>query len=514
MSSVVCPVCENFVPQSSINRHLDNNCKDAFISGEESSHHSSQESNQKTSEFFLPVSSKKRLAQPVRNLQSTSTPLHEIQGNYESAVKKFKSIDALEEAKPLPEKIRPSRLDQYFGQEELVGPQGILRHLIESDQCPSMILWGPSGCGKTTLARIVAQNTSAQFKELSATTHGVNDCKKAFEDAKNLLQLTGKRTVIFMDEIHRFNKAQQDVFLPYVERGIITLIGATTENPSFKVNNALISRCRVFFLKKLSTSNIILILDRALSIYFPNSERPSGLDEAMIQHIAEFADGDGRIGLTLLETGLSALSNPNNRITPNELKNALKRTHFVYDRAGDMHYDTISAFHKSVRGSDANAALYYLARMLESGDALFVARRMVVIASEDADNNALPLAVAAHTAVTQIGMPEAEIILAHCAVYLAEAPKSTRTYMAYRRAQSALRNEPDAASAPIPMHLRNAPTKLMKSLGYSEGYKYNPDYLNGKVKQEYLPTELRTRKFLDVSGDLLIDTVLDEHTLN
>ena len=416
------------------------------------------------------------------------------------------------------ERMRPHTLDDVFGQ-DLVGPNGVLRSLIESGRVPSMILWGGSGTGKTTIARCISHKVGSRFIELNATSTGVAECKKYFAEAANELALTGRRTIIFCDEIHRFSKAQQDVFLKPVEAGTITLIGATTENPSFKVQSALLSRCRTFTLQPLSRPDLQKILLRALQQEIDDEglELSPLIDEELLQYLCAFADGDARTALNLLELALSLTKNggtpiksedddgdsPEQQIpkvqTKDDIKAALTKT-LVYDRAGDQHYDTISAFHKSVRGSDADAALYYLARMLQSGeDPLFIARRLVVIASEDvglADNSLLPLATATFTATQQIGMPEARIPLAHCTVALCQAPKSTRAYRALNNAFSALQ-EPGVASLPVPLHLRNAPTRLMKDLGYGAEYKYPPNYRDGKVKQDYLPQELLGRRFLE-----------------
>ncbi|KAH7040060.1 ATPase [Microdochium trichocladiopsis] len=399
---------------------------------------------------------------------------------------------------PLAERMRPHNFDDVFGQ-ELVGPNGVLRSLIETDRVPSMILWGGSGTGKTTIARCIAHMSGARFIEMNATSSGVNECKKLFNEAANEQSLTGRKTIIFCDEIHRFNKAQQDVFLKPVEAGTITLIGATTENPSFKVVSALLSRCRTFTLQKLTVEDVKRILLRALDEEISTSGlQPSPLlDEELITYLCNFADGDARTALNLLELALSLAYQPN--MTKADIKSSLTKT-LVYDRAGDQHYDTISAFHKSVRGSDPDAALYYLARMLQSGeDPLFVARRMVVIASEDvglADSSLLTLATSTYTATQQIGMPEARIPLAHCAVALCLAPKSTRAYRGLSNAMAALR-EPGVAGLPVPIHLRNAPTRLMRELGYGKEYKYNPNYVDGRVKQDYLPDALLGRRFLE-----------------
>ena len=392
--------------------------------------------------------------------------------------------------------MRPRTLDEVCGQ-DLVGPTGVLRGLIESDRVPSMILWGGPGTGKTTIARVVANMVGSRFNEINSTSSGVAECKKIFAEAKAELGLTGRKTIIFCDEIHRFSKSQQDVFLGPVEAGTVTLIGATTENPSFKVQNALLSRCRTFTLSKLTEGDIVAILQRALEVEGPNYEPSEMVDEELIRYLASFADGDARTALNLLELAMD-LSH-RSEATKESIKASLTKT-LVYDRSGDQHYDTISAFHKSVRGSDCNAALYYLARMIQSGeDALYIARRMVVMASEDiglADNSMLTLATSTYAAAEKIGMPEARINLAHCAVALALSPKSTRAYRGLESAMAALK-EPGVAAIPIPIHLRNAPTRLMKEMGYGAEYKYNPAFVDGKVKQEYLPEELRGSVFLE-----------------
>ncbi|KAJ6788661.1 hypothetical protein PWT90_04970 [Aphanocladium album] len=404
----------------------------------------------------------------------------------------------LSKAAPLAERMRPTTLDDVCGQ-DLVGRSGVLRSLIESDRVPSMILWGGAGTGKTTIARCIAQVTGSRFVEINATSSSVGECKKLFLEAANDLALTGRKTIIFCDEIHRFNKAQQDVFLRPVEAGTVTLIGATTENPSFKVVHALLSRCRTFTLQTLTTDDVTAILRRARDAEVAAGAYPPTelVDDEMLGYLARFSDGDARTALNLLELALSLTVRDG--MTKDEMKASLTKT-LVYDRAGDQHYDTISAFHKSVRGGDADAALYYLARMLQSGeDPLFVARRMVVIASEDvglADNTLLPLATATYTATQQIGMPEARIPLAHCAVALCLAPKSTRAYRALNNAYTALR-EPGVAALPVPLHLRNAPTRLMRDLGYGAEYKYPPNYRDGRVSQTYLPEELLGRRFLE-----------------
>lgn len=399
--------------------------------------------------------------------------------------------------------MRPQSLDDVFGQ-DLVGPRGVLRNLIEQDRVPSMILWGGSGTGKTTIARCIAGKVGSRFIELNATSSGVGECKKLFAEAANETNLTGRKTIIFCDEIHRFSKSQQDVFLKPVEAGTITLIGATTENPSFKIQSALLSRCRTFTLAPLTATDVQAILQRALLAESADTTLPISplIDDDLITYLSAFADGDARTALNLLELAISLTSKPDDPsrpLTQDDIKASLTKT-LVYDRAGDQHYDTISAFHKSVRGSDPDAAIYYLARMLQSGeDPLFIARRMVVIASEDvglADSTLLPLATAAYTAAQQIGMPEARIPLAHCAIALCLAKKSTRAYRALNNAYAALK-EPGVASLPVPVHLRNAPTRLMREMGYGAEYKYPPNYKDGRVKQEYLPDGVRGRRFLE-----------------
>ena len=422
------------------------------------------------------------------------------------------TTSALHRAQPLAERIRPRTIDEIQGQ-DLLSKDGILRGLIESDRVPSLILWGNSGTGKTTIARLMAHQTGARFIELNSTSTGVGELKKIFTESKNELSLTGRKTMVFCDEIHRFSKSQQDVFLGPVEAGVITLVGATTENPSFKVVNALLSRCRVFTLQKLGTEDIVRILQGAVASEGEAYAVDRTLvDDDLIRYLASFAEGDARTALNLLELAME-LSGRTSVTSKDLIKSSLTKT-LVYDRNGDQHYDTISAFHKSIRGSDPHAALYYLARMLQSGeDPLYVARRMIVIASEDvglADNTLLSLATATYAAAEKVGLPEARINLAHCTVALALAPKSTRAYRGLGNATAALET-PGLASLPIPVHLRNAPTRLMKEMGYGKEYKYNPRFVGGRCKQSYLPEELEGRDFLE-EQDLgtEIDQQLDE----
>ncbi|XP_076600354.1 ATPase WRNIP1 [Chaetodon auriga] len=432
--------------------------------------------------------------------------------------------------KPLADILRPNTLEEYFGQNKVVGQETLFRSLLESQEIPSMILWGPPGCGKTTLAHIIASTSkkkgTARFVPLSATSASTNDVREVIKQAQNELRLCKRKTILFIDEIHRFNKSQQDTFLPHVECGTITLIGATTENPSFQVNAALLSRCRVLVLEKLSVEAMGSILDRALAALGirvlerdpanpKDQEQSNGhepkifIEQKALDTIAFLCDGDARVGLNSLQLAVQAQVNlaqskplgqdgsQDVLVKEEHIKEGLQRSHILYDKAGEEHYNCISALHKSMRGSDENASLYWMGRMLEGGeDPLYVARRMVRFASEDvglADPAALPQAVAAFQACHFIGMPECEVILAQCAVYLARAPKSVQIYMAYANVKASLRNH-KGPLPPVPLHLRNAPTRLMKQLGYAKGYKYNPAF-SGPVEQEYLPEELRGTDF-------------------
>jgi putative ATPase len=530
---VECPICGKPVRPRDINSHLDSACQSYIDTGEQPNGASSQNpsSSQKppVSSFFQTPAAKRATCDPIpkaeasptlslHQRQNGSSPLTQPQrkrsfedvdsrppvqqdGEYlektpdEPSSKKCKP-NAFQKAAPLAERMRPHTLDDVCGQ-ELVGQSGVLRGLIEQDRVPSMILWGGAGTGKTTIARCIASMVGSRFVEINSTSSGVAECKKIFAEARGELGLTGRKTIIFCDEIHRFSKSQQDVFLGPVESGQVTLIGATTENPSFKVQNALLSRCRTFTLQKLTDEDLLRILERALAQEGPSYTPSDLVDTELLKYLSAFSDGDARTALNLLELAMGLSVRPS--MTKEDIKSSLTKT-LVYDRAGDQHYDTISAFHKSVRGSDPDAALYYLARMLQSGeDPLYIARRMIVIASEDvglADNSMLSLATSTYTAAEKIGMPECRISMAHCTVALSLAPKSTRAYRGLNNAFAAL-NEPGVASLPIPIHLRNAPTKLMKELGYGDQYKYNPNYKEGKVVQEYLPEQLQGRKFLE-----------------
>lgn len=392
---------------------------------------------------------------------------------------------------PLADRMRPSTLTDFLGQEQIVGEKSLLRQAIESDQLPSMIFWGPPGSGKTTLAFIIAKKTKAEFVQISAVTSGVKDLRGIIEKAQSLQRLGGK-TILFIDEIHRWNKAQQDALLPYVEKGLITLIGATTENPSFEVRGALLSRCRVFVLNQLTSEQIEKIIERAVR------DKEVGLAELKIEIkkdvvklLANMSNGDARTALNVLEYASSI----SKKVTEKTIKEAFQKSQLLYDKNGEEHYNIISALHKSMRGSDPDAALYWLARMLEAGeDPLYVARRLVRFASEDiglANSRALEQAVAAYQACHFLGMPECNVILAQAVVYMAKCEKSNDLYVAYGQAAEDVEK---FGNLPVPFHIRNAPTKLMNDLGYGKGYKYGPDY-KYKEKQEYLPEELKGRKY-------------------
>lgn len=390
------------------------------------------------------------------------------------------------ESRPLAERMRPVSLTDVVGQEHLIASGNIVREIIEKKQPTSLILWGPPGSGKTTLARIIAEKTEAEFIELSAVTSGKADVTKVIEHAKANQRL-GMRTILFVDEIHRFNKAQQDAFLPHVENGTIILIGATTENPSFEVITPLLSRSRVLVLQPLSKSDIVMILKRAAKAEKLNAKK---LPAKSIDLLAELSGGDARVALGNLEL---AQQLAHNAITPEIVETAAQKRVPGYDKNGEAHYNIISAFIKSLRGSDANAALYYLARMLQAGeDPKFIARRLVVFASEDigiAAPAALNLAVSTFLAVERIGMPECEYNLYHCATVMAKAPKSRETVNAMMSAKQAAREHPDL---PVPLHLRNAPTALMKDLGYGKGTKWEAGF---KHPKGFLPEEITDLTF-------------------
>jgi putative ATPase len=415
---------------------------------------------------------------------------------------------------PLAARMRPRTLDEIAGQEHLLAKGRVLRRSIEEDRIPSMILWGPPGSGKTTLAEVIARQTHAHFITLSAVSAGVADLRKAVEEAR-LHQFSRQRTIMFIDEIHRFNKAQQDAVLPHVERGVVTLIGATTENPSFEVNSALLSRSRTFVLKALTEEQILMLLRRALD----DKERGLGkldisIDEEALQQIAIFANGDARVALNALELAVQGSKeapreNAAIHITLSTVEDVMQHRALLYDKGGDQHYDTISALHKALRGSDPDAGLYWLARMLEAGeDPLYIVRRLIRFASEDvgmADPQALLVCVAAQQAVHFVGLPEANLALAQAVVHLATAPKSNALYEAYSRVQEDVQK---TRNDPVPLQIRNAPTRLMKDLDYGKDYKYAHEYYKemqiddperppAMQLQEYLPESLKGRRYYE-----------------
>ena len=401
---------------------------------------------------------------------------------------------------PLAARMRPRSFDDFVGQEHIVGPDTVLRRSIEADRMPSMILWGPPGTGKTTLASLIANVTESHFSSVSAVGSGVADLRAIVREAKDRLGMERRRTILFIDEIHRFNKAQQDVILPHVEDGTVILIGATTENPSFEVNSPLLSRSRVFVLKALAAEQIEQIIFKAISDAKTGLAdlRPE-LDEDAMEALVLFSNGDARIALNTLELAVQSTRPDENgirKISARTVEDAAQRRSQVYDKSGDQHYDTISAFIKSLRGSDPDASLYYLARMIDAGeDPLFIARRLVILAAEDvgmADPQALSVAVAAQQAVHFIGMPEGQIPLAEATVYLATAPKSNASYMALNRA---LQDVESSRNDPVPLHLRNAVTGFMKGLGYGEGYRYAHDYEGNFTPTENLPESVRGHRY-------------------
>ncbi len=399
---------------------------------------------------------------------------------------------------PLADRLRPTSFDQFIGQEKLVGAQGVLRKMLESGRPFSFILWGPPGVGKTTLAKIIATETNSQWISFSAVTSGIKEIKNVMAEAEALMKLSNKQTILFVDEIHRFNRAQQDAFLPYVENGTIILIGATTENPSFEINSALLSRLKVFVLEQLTIENLVTIMRQAVD------DKDRGLKQTIqatnedLQIFANYSGGDARTALNSIELAfLLADKAKENKLTDKIIKDAIQQMVLQYDKTGENHYNLISALHKSMRNSDVDASLYWLARMLEAGeDPLYVARRIVRFASEDvglAVPQALPQAVAAMQTVELIGMPEGKIALAQAVVYLASAPKSNAVYVAYNNAADDALN---TISQPVPLYLRNAPTKLMKDLGYSQGYQYAHNFESGKAENmSCLPEGLANKKY-------------------
>jgi putative ATPase len=405
---------------------------------------------------------------------------------------------------PLAERMRPRTFDEFVGQQELLAPGKPLREAIERDLLQSIILWGPPGTGKTTLARIIADTTKAKFVSFSAVLAGIKEIRDVMGEAERLRRGTGRRTIVFIDEIHRFNKAQQDAFLPRVEAGDIVLIGATTENPSFEVNAALLSRSKVFVLRGLNVDEVAAILTRALA----DPERGFGaagveIDTDTVRAIAQYANGDARVALNLLELSVAAApvdtgESDVRRIDIARVQETIQRRALLYDKSGEEHYNLISALHKSMRNSDPDAAVYWLARMVEAGeDPMYIARRLVRFASEDvgnADPQALTVAVAAKDAVHFIGMPEGNTALAQAAIYLATAPKSNAVYEAYSHAAEDAHKD---VAQPVPLHLRNAPTGLMKDLEYGKGYRYAHSEEDGVADMSCLPSALEGRKYYD-----------------
>ncbi|RDB16668.1 ATPase WRNIP1 C26H5.02c [Hypsizygus marmoreus] len=540
---VTCPICSKEVSARVINEHIDSSCTKHTGSSSEGSHSiavtpTANRASEKKSGGFSSSPMASIFSQGSKKASSESHPSFFMTPGKRSAEEdgfsrpppaKRNKLANLEAAAPLAERLRPDKLSEFVGQPHLTGPDSLLMKSLAGGAAGSIIFWGPPGCGKTTLARLIAKQTDAVFKELSATVVGINDVRVVLEEARNALALTGRKTILFLDEVHRFNKSQQDIFLPFIEQGHIQLFGATTENPSFKLTGALLSRCRVFVLERLTDDDIKTILVNAVKraggdaipltpssdVHPPSTlETPQSspseaadfscapfpqLTSKILSTVTSLATGDARTAISLLDLVLKSPVDSDEK----QLLAALKRSVSAsYDRTGESRYDMISALHKSVRGSQGSAAMYWLARMLAAGeDPLYIARRMVVCSSEDiglADKHALPLAMAALQACQTIGMPECRINLAHIVAYLSEAPKSTRAYEAYNRAEAAAKLD---MTIPVPMQVRNAPTGLMKDLGYGKDYCYNPDYAH-PVHNTYLPVQFEGEKFLREEGDM------------
>lgn len=398
---------------------------------------------------------------------------------------------------PLANRLRPTTLDEYVGQKHLIGPGKILYQLINSDIVPSMIFWGPPGVGKTTLARIIANQTKANFINFSAVTSGIKDIRTVMKKAQEVQDM-GEKTIVFVDEIHRFNKAQQDAFLPYVEQGSIILIGATTENPSFEINSALLSRCKVFVLKSLTTEDIAALLNSAIISPKGFKEQNIVIDDDLLYMIAGFSNGDARVALNTLEMAILNGIVKDQQIIINKevIEQCINQKSLLYDKKGEEHYNIISALHKSMRNSDVDASIYWMARMIEAGeDPLYVARRLIRFASEDigmADSRALEIAVATYQACHFNGMPECNVNLAHCVTYLALAPKSNALYKAYEKAKHDALN---TIADPVPLQIRNAPTRLMKELNYGKGYQYAHDFEDKITSMQCLPNNIKDHRY-------------------
>lgn len=398
---------------------------------------------------------------------------------------------------PLANRLRPTTLKEYVGQSHLVAPGKILYQLINSDVVPSMIFWGPPGVGKTTLARIIANQTKANFINFSAVTSGIKDIRAVMKKAQEIHDL-GEKTIVFVDEIHRFNKAQQDAFLPYVEQGSIVLIGATTENPSFEVNSALLSRCKVFVLRSLTSDDIMNLLHQALRNPKGFKEQNVMIEDNLLYMIAGFSNGDARVALNTLEMAVLNGNVVDDKIiiTKETIEQCINQKSLLYDKKGEEHYNIISALHKSMRNSDVDASIYWMSRMIEAGeDPLYVARRLIRFASEDigmADSRALEIAVATYQACHYIGIPECNVNLTHCVTYMALAPKSNALYMAYEKAKHDALN---TIADPVPLQIRNAPTKLMKELDYGRGYQYAHDYEDKITNMQCLPDSIKDHRY-------------------